>query len=102
MLCVVTARHEELVESTRKEEGCIKYELYQDEKDSRTLVIVEEWESKESLDKHWSSDHFARIVPMIGDLTEKGATVETVTKESEIEGTGISSFEKIIVNSLTI
>lgn len=61
----------ELVQLSRKEEGCIEYGLYQDEKDTRILIIIEEWENKEVLDKHSNSEHFKRLVPMIGELTEK-------------------------------
>ncbi|QCX33189.1 antibiotic biosynthesis monooxygenase [Caloramator sp. E03] len=57
--------YEELVELTRKEEGCITYELFQDEKDSSILCMIEEWESREALDKHLNSQHFKRIVPNI-------------------------------------
>lgn len=63
--------YEELVRETRKEEGCIKYELYQDEKDHRVLAVIEEWESKDALERHMNSEHFTRIVPMIGELAEK-------------------------------
>lgn len=61
----------ELVQFSRKEEGCIEYGLYQDSKDVRILIIIEEWENKEVLDKHSNSEHFKRLVPMIGELTEK-------------------------------
>ena len=61
----------ELVKLSRKEEGCIEYGLYQDPKDTRILIIIEEWENKEVLDKHSNSEHFKRLVPMIGELTEK-------------------------------
>lgn len=63
--------YEELVQETRKEEGCIKYELYQDETEPRILAVIEEWENKDALNKHMNSEHFTRIVPMIGELTEK-------------------------------
>lgn len=67
----VVKLYEELVEATRKEEGCIKYELYQDEKDSRILAVIEEWESRDALNKHMNSEHFMKLVPMIGALTGK-------------------------------
>ena len=35
----------ELVEKTVLEEGCIKYEMYQDKKDPKVLLMLEEWES---------------------------------------------------------
>lgn len=60
-----------LVEASRKEEGCIKYELYQDEEDPRVLAVMEEWECKEALDKHMKTEHFTKLVPMIGELTAK-------------------------------
>jgi quinol monooxygenase YgiN len=72
--------YRELVEATSKEEGCIKYELYQDEKDPAILAIIEEWESKEALAKHTASEHFTRIVPMIAELTAKDSEMNTYKK----------------------
>lgn len=67
----VIGLYDQLVEASRKEEGCIKYELYQDEEDPRVLAVMEEWESKEALNKHMKTEHFIKLVPMIGGLTEK-------------------------------
>lgn len=66
-----TKLFKELAEETRKEDGCIKYELYQDDEDSRILTMIEEWESKEVLEKHMNTEHFIRIVPMLGKLRTK-------------------------------
>lgn len=55
----------ELAEITVKEEGCIKYEMYQDENDETILTMIEEWESRGSLNKHMDSEHFKRIFPMM-------------------------------------
>ena len=57
--------YEELVAKTREEEGCITYELYQDEKNPSILTMIEEWESREALDKHMKTEHFLRIVPIV-------------------------------------
>jgi len=70
----------ELVASTVKEEGCIKYEIYQDEKDKSILTMIEEWESKEALNKHMSSEHFKRIVPIIGEFAEKAGEINLYNK----------------------
>lgn len=72
--------YEELAESSRKEEGCIKYELYQDDKDCNVLAVIEEWESNDALAKHKNSEHFVRIVPMIGNLTSKKVDMNTYKK----------------------
>ncbi|HAS90737.1 MAG TPA: antibiotic biosynthesis monooxygenase [Clostridiales bacterium] len=60
--------YEELVEKTRTEEGCISYILFRDIEDDSILTMIEEWESKDALDKHFKTEHFTRLVPMIGKL----------------------------------
>jgi quinol monooxygenase YgiN len=63
--------YEELVTETRKEEGCIKYELFQDVNKNSILAVIEEWEDIEALEKHKNSEHFKRIVPKILEFTIK-------------------------------
>ncbi|HNR03246.1 MAG TPA: putative quinol monooxygenase [Bacillota bacterium] len=70
----------EMVEKTVKEEGCIKYELFQDIKAPEVLVIVEEWESEEALSRHMASEHFRRIVPQLNELREKASEVNILKK----------------------
>jgi quinol monooxygenase YgiN len=62
--------YQELVEKTREEDGCIVYELYQDNKDSSVLTMIEEWTDEEALAKHMKTEHFLRIVPLVGEFTE--------------------------------
>ena len=58
-----------LVEATkRNDEGCIQYDLYQDIENPQILTIIEEWESKEALDKHMQAPHFKEIVPQFADF----------------------------------
>jgi quinol monooxygenase YgiN len=64
---VVKSLYEELVVATRKEDGCIAYELYQDETNAAVLTMIEEWDDKAALDKHMKTEHFCRIVPMVGE-----------------------------------
>jgi quinol monooxygenase YgiN len=47
-----------LVLPTRIEEGCITYQLYQNEADPTDFAFIEEWTSDEDLAAHFSSDHF--------------------------------------------
>ena len=70
----------ELIDATRKEEGCKKYELYQDEKDSTIVTFIEEWESREALEKHLKSEHFTRIVPLLGNLMRKEAEMNVYNR----------------------
>lgn len=66
---IETAR--ELVEMTRKEEGCIQYELHQDVKDPTILTFIEKWESPEALKAHMQTEHFTRLVPVLATFSNK-------------------------------
>ncbi len=46
-----------LVGPTRKEEGCIQYDLHYDSKDPSKFMFYEIWTSKEALDQHAESPH---------------------------------------------
>ena len=65
----------EMIEPTKKEKGYILYEMYQDEKNPSTLIVLEQWETKEDFDNHCISGHFERIVPRM---------VSCMAKQSEV------------------
>lgn len=46
-----------LVEPTRAEDGCINYDLHQDNKNPNLFIFYENWTSPEALQKHLKSDH---------------------------------------------
>jgi len=46
-----------IIEPTRQESGCIKYELLQNNNDPTDFTFVEEWESNDLLDAHLASTH---------------------------------------------
>ncbi|MGE5677362.1 MAG: putative quinol monooxygenase [Pseudomonadota bacterium] len=70
----------EMVEKTVLEEGCISYELFQDINDPRAMIILEEWESEEALNKHIESEHFKRIIPQLSELREGTSVVNRCKK----------------------
>ncbi len=45
------------IDATRKEEGCISYDLHQSLTDENTLVFVERWETREALEAHFQTPH---------------------------------------------
>jgi len=65
----------ELVEPTKLEEGYILYEMYQDTENATTLIVTEQWENRETFDKHCNSELFHKVVPKM---------VECMAKESEV------------------
>lgn len=70
----------EMVEKTVLEEGCIKYELCQDIKEPEIMIILEEWESEEALNRHMVSEHFKRLIPQINEMREKPSEINICRK----------------------
>ncbi|MDQ0362713.1 putative quinol monooxygenase [Breznakia pachnodae] len=77
MIDVAKKIAEVLVSETRNEDGCIQYDLLQDNKDENHLVMIEHWETQEKLDAHSASEHFAKYVPMLAELCVKAPEVVT-------------------------
>lgn len=50
-----------LVEPIRQEDGCISYELLQNQEDPTDFVFVEEWESEALLNAHLESPHINEV-----------------------------------------
>jgi len=72
----------ELIDLTRKENGCIEYGLSLSLDDPTSYVIIENWDTKADLDAHSASEHFGRLIPQLGDLAS--------------EEIGVAVFEELI------
>jgi len=48
-----------LVAPSRADEGCIRYELHQDQENDGTFVFLERWESRAALEAHLDRPHLA-------------------------------------------
>ena len=70
----------ELIEESRKEEGCVSYHLQQNTERENYLVFVEEWKSNEAIEKHNSSEHFTRIVPLLVEMCEDAPVIQTFSR----------------------
>jgi Uncharacterized conserved protein len=57
-----------LVEPTRLENGCIAYELFQNNSDPTDFTFVEEWTDDAALDAHLETPHLVDAGDKLGDL----------------------------------
>ena len=48
-----------LVKTTIKEEGCINYDLHQDNENENLFLFYENWESRDLWQKHMNNKHIA-------------------------------------------
>ncbi|NVK14773.1 MAG: antibiotic biosynthesis monooxygenase [Rhodobacteraceae bacterium] len=56
---LVKAELEKLVPITRAEDGCIRYDLHQDNQTPGFFVFYETWESRELWQQHMNAPHLA-------------------------------------------
>jgi quinol monooxygenase YgiN len=66
---------ERLINESRKERGCISYNLYEDSNNCNILTFIEEWENEEVINLHNNSEHFTSIVPKFAELKESQSEV---------------------------
>ena len=59
----------ELIIESRKEKGCIAYDIYESI-DGRALTFIEEWKDEEAIKSHNESNHFKTIVPKLSEFVE--------------------------------
>lgn len=60
-----------ILDSIRKENGCIKYDYYLSEKDANELLLIEQWESKEHQQIHLTQPHMAKLREFKDDYIAK-------------------------------
>lgn len=64
-----------LVEPTRKEAGCLCYNLHQSKTDPTHFMFYEQWASKDALDAHGKSPHMKALGEKLKDKTDQGGSV---------------------------
>jgi len=64
-----------LVPPTRKETGCISYELLESRSRPGDFVFVEEWESQEILDRHLAMPYLRDMLAKAPPLLEQQVSV---------------------------
>jgi quinol monooxygenase YgiN len=66
-----------LVEPTRQEEGCIQYELLQNQEVPEEFTFYEIWETQEHLNSHLASKHLQKTFSEFKSLLEAEPTIRT-------------------------
>lgn len=75
----------DLVEQTRKEKGCINYDLHESSTDVRHFVMYENWESHADLDTHSKSPHLCAFGKSMGPFLERPTEVTKWNMLSNLE-----------------
>ncbi|WP_273837698.1 putative quinol monooxygenase [Providencia rettgeri] len=54
-----------IVEPSNRDEGCLQYELHQDNANPNTFVFFEIWQDQQSLDKHNATQHLQDFIKKV-------------------------------------
>ena len=57
-----------LVAPTRKEAGCLNYDLHASPEDSKKFLFHENWTSQAHLDAHLANAHIQALLPRVDEL----------------------------------
>lgn len=71
---------EGFVAPTRQEEGCIRYDLFIDLDHPNRFTFVEEWSSREALNKHGQSQHITEGRKRFPELLDEAGWVQVLTQ----------------------
>lgn len=69
-----------LIIESKKEDGCLNFEFYQDEEDKTHLIFIEKWKSENDLMKHFVTPHFTSFVIKIDKLKSKDRIIQSFIK----------------------
>ena len=89
----------DLVAQTRKEKGCINYDLHQSQESAAQFVMYENWDSAADLEAHAKSAHLQAFGKSFGQLLERPTQIGTWVMVSELEENGRSASANSSANS---
>jgi quinol monooxygenase YgiN len=74
----------DLVAQTRKEQGCINYDLHQSQENAAQFAIYENWDKAADLDAHAKSAHLQAFARIAAHLLERPAEISKWIMVSEL------------------
>jgi len=69
-----------LIEPTRKEDGCVQYDLHQSTNKTGHFLFYETWRSPEALERHTQTPHMVAFGGLREELLAEPARVLTCTR----------------------
>jgi len=79
---VGAARNElqKMLEPSRAEPGCQRYEIYQAEQNENSLHLIETYADQKAMEIHSQSSYFKNMVEQITPLLEKEFDIQLITR----------------------
>ena len=75
-----------MIEPVGKEKGCLSYDIFCDLEDNHAFSLIEEWETREDLDRHIRSEGFSVLLGTKSLLAKpSGISIHTVSHSEGVE-----------------
>ncbi|MBX9690645.1 MAG: antibiotic biosynthesis monooxygenase [Candidatus Obscuribacterales bacterium] len=74
-----------MVEATRKEKGCLNYDLHVDNSDPQTFLFYENWVSRMALEDHFQTEHFLNLRSKQNELFAEPSAINIMKMISDPE-----------------
>jgi quinol monooxygenase YgiN len=92
-----------MIEPVGKEKGCLSYDVFCDMEDNQVFSLIQEWETREDLDRHIRSERFSALLGTKSLLAKPlEINIHTVSHSQGVEvvnalrgkGTSKNNFQK--------
>lgn len=64
-----------LMANTRLENGCLRYDVWQNQGDPTDFTILEEWSTQSFLDAHFQTIHFQTAIDQLDGLLQSASDI---------------------------
>ena len=77
------AAFSEAMKQTRKEKGCLRYDLNREKESVLDYVIYERWADLEAVKTHLSAAYIAKLFSLVGELADGAPKMELLLPAGE-------------------
>ena len=72
-----------MIDASLKDPGCLGYSFYQNILAKTEYIMIEKWESKELLNKHMETEHFAKLGEYLKKVAYKPMELEIIEEPAK-------------------
>lgn len=72
-----------MVRLCRQEDGCLSYEYYEGVTDPNQVILLQEWESADTLEEHYQTEHMEDFLGKLGNLLESPVSTRSYVAPEE-------------------
>lgn len=69
-----------MVAPSRKEPGCLSYELFQDDENPVEFITVEQWSDSSAVEAHMATPHVGAAIAKAGSLLASAPVIHSFTQ----------------------